>query len=75
MKINFKKLREIEVSHQPTPVTLSVITDMIQTFLHYPIVGGDMSKAGEYHIAYNSLKDLGILEDDEPAKDIQQINS
>lgn len=76
MKINFKKLQQIECdfSKDDVYVTRESLRQMINIVLDYYnspyIIAPDNVK-----LAINSLKELGIIEEIDVEKKIQQINS
>jgi len=73
MKINFSNLKKIEkqLSSAGNSVSINVMQKMLKVVLEERIIG-EGSTLG-YLLAVNTLKDMGILEDD--TKPVQQLNS
>ena len=84
MKIDFKKLRQIEVEYctsmnMPGNINISndmsreTLSNMMNLILSYE--GGSYSRGPlNVKLAYNTLKDLGIIMDDSKIKP-EQLNS
>lgn len=66
MKINLKKLKQLEMLYRESSISLNALHDMIEIVLRNS--GGNFNGS----IAINTLIDLGVLEKE---KTVQQLNS
>ena len=71
VKLNLKKLAELEVMYKENPIYLNTLQKMINLVMTPPDPMG-LSNESSVELAANTLKDLGILEERYAT---QQLNS
>ena len=74
MKINLKKLQKVEIGYADNPVCKNSLQTMVDLVFHYQETGNYKLAPANVQIALTTLKELGILIDQE-AKEVQQLNS
>jgi len=75
MKIDFKALAKFEKNNATNYISNSAIQQMVDTVInHKGATGNEPFVPHNYLIAYETLKDMKIIVEDQPAK-IQQLNS
>jgi len=72
MKLNLKRIKELEEEYKGNPISLNTLQIMIDTVLNTNNSYGLKNEA-TYIFSVNNLKDLRVIIDDE--KPVQQLNS
>ena len=78
MKLNLKKLKALEVEYAKNPISLSALQSMIDQVVYRQQDPMGWNNTSSYDFAVNSLKELGVIEDeykDKKDKARQPLNS
>jgi len=71
MKINLKKLSKLESAYSSLPVCQNSLQTMVDIVLQNP----SSKSTGNMQIALTTLKELGVLEEDDNTLKAVQLNS
>ena len=61
MKLNFKKLAELEQTHEKDSISSNALQHMVDTVLNYKTNQSEITNDGAYMLAISTLTDLDII--------------
>jgi len=73
MKLNLKKIKEIELEYQSSPISIITLQNLINMVASSSQDGAYL-KTSAYKLALNTLQELGVIVESE-SKKIEQLNS
>ena len=75
MKLNLKRIQELEAEYNGKQISLNTLEIMVNSVMFPKKDPMGWNNTSTYDLAFNTLKDLGVIEEPIGKKGSQQLNS